>query len=248
MYTLTEEQIDYIRNKIEIEGIESEGLKSSLLDHICCLIENKFTYDQNFESVVNEIITQFYKTGLRGIESDIALLINFKNSNVMKFLLTLTGLISSALFLTGSFFKIINWQEPATICIYLAFIIAIIVLLPLLGIVKAKERKLNSEKLLIYCGTVVGILYLISMFLLLKHSSLASELWLITLFISLFVFTPAFYFTGIKKPGLKFNTSIITILIVVFIGIQFSLTNLRQKKDDDLKLPIAQSIKVISKH
>ena len=51
MFSLTEEQIAFIENDIKVRGITSPDLSIDLLDHICCLIENKLDEYRNFDIV-----------------------------------------------------------------------------------------------------------------------------------------------------------------------------------------------------
>jgi hypothetical protein len=67
---------------------------------------------------------------------------------------------------------------------------------------------------------------------LVMHWTMKDPIWLITLAIAFFIFIPAYFFTGIRKPQTKGNTIIASILMVAVTGIQFTLTDLRGKTSD----------------
>jgi hypothetical protein len=49
MYRVSNEQIDYMLQQITDQGISDEGLRDSILDHVCCLIENSKEPIADFE-------------------------------------------------------------------------------------------------------------------------------------------------------------------------------------------------------
>ena len=79
MFSLTEEQIAFIENDIKVRGITSPDLSIDLLDHICCLIENKLDEYRNFDTVYQETILLFGKNGLKEIQDETNRLLTFKH-------------------------------------------------------------------------------------------------------------------------------------------------------------------------
>jgi hypothetical protein len=70
MYTLTDEQIDFILTDIKQRGVEMEDLQLNLLDHICCIIEQDLSPGSDFESFYRKTIPRFFKKELREIEEE----------------------------------------------------------------------------------------------------------------------------------------------------------------------------------
>ena len=48
---LSEKQVDFILNDIRRNGIQTEELQLNLLDHICCLIENEMSPENDFDEI-----------------------------------------------------------------------------------------------------------------------------------------------------------------------------------------------------
>ncbi len=231
MYCLSDKQIEYILNEIKCNKVEMEDLQLNLLDHICCIIEENLKDEDDFESFCEKTIKQFYKRQLREIEEETIQLLIFKNYYVMKKVMIFTGTLSVAAFIAGSLFKIIHWPLAAPL-LFFAFINISFVFLPLLFIVKTREINANRDKLIIALGTIVGMLYCLSMLSLVMHWPMKGPVWLVTLAITFFVFIPTYFFTGIRKPETRINTIVSSILLVAVTGIQFTLTDLRGKNTD----------------
>ena len=68
MYQITDEQIDFILDDLTARGIHLEGLRQSLLDHICIIIEQELDGDGDFEAFYGTVIRRFYRAELRELE------------------------------------------------------------------------------------------------------------------------------------------------------------------------------------
>lgn len=87
MYRVSDEQIEFILNDIKKRGVEMEDLQLNLLDHICCILEQELTEEQNFETTYQKVIKQFFKHDLWEIEEETIFLLKYKNYYKMKRLL-----------------------------------------------------------------------------------------------------------------------------------------------------------------
>src|SRR5690606_14290281 len=106
MYPIGDNHIDYILNDLGKNGIKTEALKYSLLDHICCILENKLHPDDDFEACYRKEITNFYSKNLQEIETEASNLIAFKNYYAMKKTMIRAGVVSAILFILGAVSKI----------------------------------------------------------------------------------------------------------------------------------------------
>lgn len=84
MYRVSDEQVEFILNDIKQRGVEMEDLQLNLLDHICCILEQELTEEQNFETTYQKVIKQFFKHELWEIEEETILLLKYKNYYKMK--------------------------------------------------------------------------------------------------------------------------------------------------------------------
>jgi hypothetical protein len=226
MYTLSEEQIDFILNDIKHRGVEMEDLQLNLLDHICCVIECELEPDGNFENFYQKIIPRFFKKELKEIEEETILLLTFKNYYAMKKSMTVSGTVSVAMLILGSIFKIMHWPG-AGVLLVLGIIISSLIFLPLMAILKNKEINVKTDKLILILGTIVGILFCNFVLFKVMHWPGADMLLFSSISLASFVFLPIYFFTGIRKPETRVNTITSSILLVMIIGLQFTLINTR---------------------
>ncbi len=230
MYVLSEKQIDFILNDIKIRGVEMEDLQLNLLDHICCVIENELEPDGDFENFYLKTIPRFFKKELKEIEEETILLLTFKNYYAMKKSMTISGATSVAMLIMGSLFKIMHWPG-AGILLVLGIALSSLVFLPLLTILKTKEVSVIQDKLVLILGTVVGILFCNFVLFKVMHWPGANILLFSSLSIAFFIFLPIYFFTGIRKPETKVNTITSSIILVLVIGLLFTLVNTRPAKN-----------------
>lgn len=226
MYSLSDEQIDYILSDIRRNGVETEDLQFNLLDHICCIIEQNLEATGDFEDFYRQTIKQFYKTELREIEEETTLLLTFKNYYAMKKTMIASGAFSAITFVLGSFFKAMYWPG-ASVLLVLGIGSFSLVFLPLLFLLKTKETSGQRDKVLLFVGTITSILYSLSVLFQVQHWNGAKMMWLATLAISAFILIPMFFWGGIRRPETRVNTFISSLLLLGFVGLQFTLTGLR---------------------
>jgi len=226
MYCITESQIEYILNDIRRNGIDTEDLQLNLLDHICCILEQELKEDDDFERFYKKTVRQFYKKELREIEDETIALLTFKNFYIMKKVMIVSGIFSAIMFLIGSVFKLMHME--GTIVFVLAAIFSFsFIFLPLVFLLKVKEAKNYSEKWIVSTGILTGILYCCSVLFALEKWQGRTVLWLSTVCVSLFLFIPVYFFTGIRKPETKLNTIMSTTLLVAATCLLFMMIKIR---------------------
>ena len=232
MIALSEKQVQFIHDDLLRNGIELEDLRMSLVDHICCVIEEEMTEDDRFEDFYARIIPRFYHRNLEEIQEETKLVLTFKNYYAMKNVMIRSGAFTAICFTTGILFKLMHW--PGAAALQLASIAVFSFLfLPILFLFKTREVDLRSQKITIGVATIFCFLFGISTLFKLMHWPYANVLWLTCLGILLFVFLPLFFFTGIRNTETKVNTIISSILILVAGGMLFALTALRNSKWTD---------------
>lgn len=227
MYCISDEQIDYILNDIRRNGVETEDLQLNLLDHVCCIIEQNLEAGGDFEGFYQQTIKQFYHQHLQEIEEETALLLTFKNYYAMKKVLITTGTFSAATFVMGSIFKAMHWPG-ASVMLCLAIVLTSFLFLPLFFVLKNRELKTSREKWVLATGTLTGMIYAMAVLFAIQHWPGARILWFTTVVLSMFVFIPLYFFTGIKKPEARFNTIITTVLLVGATGLLFTMLRVRE--------------------
>ncbi len=246
MYTLSDEEIEYILSDIRRSGVETEDLQLNLLDHICCIIEQNLEATGDFGHFYRQTIKQFYKKELREIEEETTLLLTFKNYYTMKKSMTVSGSFSAIAFCVGSLFKIMAWPG-ANVLFVSAVVVFSFVFLPLLFLLKTKEADNSRDKLLLIVATAVGILYSMSILFQVQHWNGRRELLFATFGLSFLILIPLYFFSGIRKAETKVNTIISTVLLLGFLGLQFLLVGLRPRTPKDMIYGYLQNEQLLQK-
>jgi hypothetical protein len=227
MYSLTEQQIDFIADDIRRRGICMEDLQSNLLDHICCIIESEFDQAKDFPVFYEEVISRFFKRDLKEIEEETKLLLTFKNYYKMKKSILISGTIAAVGLIAGAIFKIMHWPG-ASILLLLSIASLSLIFLPLLFILKLKDSKNSREKAIVGISVLIGILLCIATLFSLMHWPAGNgAIWLGAIGISAFVLIPTYFFTGIRNPDTKLNTVVTTVILIGATCLLFAMVNLR---------------------
>jgi hypothetical protein len=113
MIVLNDEQIDFIRDEISRNELYINGLSESLIDHICCAIEN--SEENDFNTAYHSVLQSFGCYGFEQIQSDIIYLLNHKNEVIMKKLMFILGYLSVIMCSTGLLFKVQHWPGASIV-------------------------------------------------------------------------------------------------------------------------------------
>lgn len=104
---LTASQIEFIQKDIEHQGVAIDELAESLLDHICCSIENSSIDD--FDQAYSTALKAFGEEGLQKIQDETFYLLILKREITMQKSMYIMGYLAAFLATTGLLFKIMHW-------------------------------------------------------------------------------------------------------------------------------------------
>ncbi|HXB39433.1 MAG TPA: hypothetical protein VNZ49_02755 [Bacteroidia bacterium] len=226
MHCISEQQTEYILSDIRRRGVEMEDLQYNLLDHVCCIVEQNLKEGDDFESFYQKTITQFFKNELWEIEEETITLLTFKNYYAMKKTMIVSGATSVVLLLAGSLFKIMHWPGASPLLL-LGIVTMSFLFLPLIFLLKTRETNSGRDKLITGLGALMGILLCMATLFKVFHWPGSGVLWILTSAVSIFVFIPVYFFTGIRKPETKVNTIVTSVILIGGTGLLFTLTSLK---------------------
>lgn len=229
MIVLNEQQIRFILDDIQKNGVESDELQLDLLDHVCCVLEQEMKPDDQFEVFYKEVLKRFFKHNLKEIQKETDLLLMFKNYYAMKKVMITSGAMTVFTFFTGGLFKIMHWPGASALLLLSIFLLSF-VFLPILFVLKSREMKAIKDKIILGIATTFGILISLATLFKIMHWPGANIMWLISLGILLLLFLPLYFFGGIRNPETKLNTIVSSVLIFVAGMLLFTLTQLRNNR------------------
>ncbi|MGZ3904588.1 MAG: GldL-related protein, partial [Bacteroidia bacterium] len=157
MYTVSEQQIEYILNDIRRNGVEMEDLQLNLLDHICCIIEQNLKDGDDFEAFYQKTIQEFYKNNLWEIEEETITLLTFKHYYTMKKTMIISGTTAVVFLLAGAIFKIMHWPGANPLLLF-GLVTLSFIFLPLLFILKKRDSNNSRDKVITGLGVMMGFL------------------------------------------------------------------------------------------
>lgn len=224
MYTLSDQQIDFILDDIRRNGIELEDLQYNLLDHVCCIIERELEANGDFEQFYQSAIRKFYNQRLAELEEETQSLLTFKHYYTMKKLMIGSGIFSAVVFSFGILFKFNHWPGASAL-ISVGILSLSFIFLPLYFTLKIQEKKETKDKILAGLTSLVCIGMSLSVLFKVMHWPYANTLGMGSLVVLALVFLPVYFITGIRNPDTKVNTILSSVLIIGGCGLFLTLVS-----------------------
>ena len=78
MIELNENQIQYIEQSLQAQGLQYAPLLEDLLDHVCCQIEAEMTAGHSFHAAMESAFAHFGENGFQDLQDETLLLIHQK--------------------------------------------------------------------------------------------------------------------------------------------------------------------------
>lgn len=248
MYNLSDNEIDYILEDIQKHGVTAEDLQQDLLDHMCCLLEEEMYEGADFFEFYLNIRARFYTHSLKEIQEERDKLFIFKEYYAMKNTLKYTGLLSAFLTITGALLKIFH-LPGAGITIVLGGFLFTLIFLPLMIALKFRDEEKTVDKWVFSIGFLLAMSITTGMIFKMMHWPFANKLTLIGLVGFIFIYIPLYYITRIRRPELRFNTIINSVLMMACGGLLFAMYNLGySKKVEEANAELFVQMEQNSKH
>ncbi|MDF1572062.1 MAG: hypothetical protein P1P82_10635 [Bacteroidales bacterium] len=155
---IIEDQLHRIRNDLAAKGLTYESLQDDILDHLCCMIEEKLEAGEAFDVSYGEIMSDIDGNTFSNLQHQTLLLLDYKFQR-MKRTTYLLGLLGSLLTIVGALFKIMHWPGAGIIMV-LGFMTVVLGFLPLYFILSYREQTEKPNVIF----PVVGYLSLLIVF------------------------------------------------------------------------------------
>ena len=226
MYSVSDDEVEYILNDIEKRGVTTEDVRYNILDHVCCIIENEFNGEKDFKKFYENTIARFYKKELSEIERETENLLTFKYYFAMKRTLKISGLISILFIVVGSILKA-QHLPGAGVLLVLGFTIFSFVFIPLNIVMKFRDDQLKSNRLVMSLGLLLTLTGTIGLLFKVMHWPGANVLFYGSLALFGLVFIPLYAITSYRNPETRFNGMILTTFMIAAAGMLFAMIDMR---------------------
>lgn len=229
MVELTEQNISEIELLIEARGVEMKELSYDLVDHVCCMVEEKMESGKSYPSALEESIASFGKKGIRQIQEETTFLLT-KNILAMRKTMHITGITAATLLLLGSIFKIQHWPGASLMYVLGAASLCLL-FMPLFLAVRIKEKPGKLITISNIIGILGGIALCFGILFKIMHWPFANILMNIGGFSLILIFLPIYLYNGYKTKQLKTKTIVPVVIAIAGFSLMFSLIKLRNSND-----------------
>ena len=191
---LAESEVHRIRYEREHSGVTISTLKDDLLDHLCCIIEEKMDEGESFDHCLHMDIGDLAPKGLAAIEKESIFLLNPKLI-LMEKMTFLSGSIFAIMASSGFFLKALHWSlgDPM-LTIGITGLLLVFVPFVLFEYAKSNETMMASERMRFLFGVGSATLTGIGFVLKLNHIVGANLAIVIGGILLSFGFIPAFFY------------------------------------------------------
>jgi hypothetical protein len=197
MRNLADDQVDFIREDIRRRGVFTESLQESLLDHLCCFIEEQ-PEDRPFGEVYRLALEAFGHNGLQEVQDETLFLINQPYLETMKKIMYISGAIASLALIGGAFFKVNHWPG-ANIMLILGTLALTFLFFPAFFYMQFKEQTEKRGKIVSAVGFATAVMMCVGALFKIMHWP--GAIVMIGGFVLLFVvFLPLYVINGMRNP------------------------------------------------
>jgi hypothetical protein len=143
----------------------------------------------------------------------------------MKRIMNVAGIATVSLVSLGALFKSFHLPGAGVMLVSGGFLFSFL-FLPLLIILKFRDEKSTTDKLVFGFGIILAIIITMGVIFKLMHWPMANKLQIGTTLAFTFVYVPLYFFTRIRRPEMRFNTIVSSVLMMAFGALLYSLFDL----------------------
>lgn len=224
MDLLNDEQIDQINDILVNQGVNYEGLRNDLLDHICCMIEDEMQEGLSFSTGLDKALEEFGLENFKLIQESTMYMLN-KKLNKMKKFTSIIGLIASLLVIAGVVFKI-NHILGAGVLLVLGLSIVSLVVLPLLAYLNIVAKEDKQTLIVSSIGYLAGMFLCLGGLFKIMHWPMAMVIFWIGAALLLLVFMPMYSIRSFRLAENKLFALTKSMLVIAGIVLFLGLTSI----------------------
>lgn len=221
MAQLKEIQVNKIYDFLVEHGISYEALHTDLLDHICCMVEEKMDNGKDFGESFTLSIQEFGLSNLTEIQEATIHLLTIKVKKMKKGI-GILGITSAFSVICGVFFKTNHWPG-ANLLLIIGLCLACLVVFPFMAYFDTHNGKNAIQKAGVISGYLASILLSLATLIKIMKWPAFIYLYYPGLFLLVFVFLPIYTWKNYKTAENKimaFSKSLLIFAgITVFCGL-----------------------------
>jgi hypothetical protein len=199
--TLSEDQINLIRNFVEDGKVTNPTLRDDLVDHLCCEVERLMSNGYSFEASLEVAKPELAPKGIKDIQRQTNILLQTKTEINMKRITYAIGLLCAMTMSLGWLLNILRFGEVANAIFAFGALGFVVLFLPLIAYdyLRNRNNKKIAEKMRIATGVLSVILVGISILFKIMHMPGADEVLMAGGMVFTFGFLPSMFFMLYQK-------------------------------------------------
>jgi hypothetical protein len=199
--TLSQEQINIIRNVVEGGKITTSTLRDDLIDHLCCEVEYRLSRGLSFDESMEIALVDLAPKGLKQIQRDTNILLHTKTEINMKRITYGLGLITTMTMSLGWLLNVLRFGEMANMLFAVGALGFVALFLPLIAFeyFRSNQVKKVPEKLRMATGVLSLIMVGIAVLFKIMHLPGADEVLMAGGVVFTFGFLPSVFFILYRK-------------------------------------------------
>lgn len=216
MTSLSDNQVNQVYDLLVAHGVEFQVLRDELLDHICCLVEQKMEQGAQFHAALGQAEKQFGPLGIERTQEATIYLLTLRLRK-MKKTASILGIIGGVTTILGTLFKVMHWPG-AGIMLLLGLAITGMLFMPTALYVNYKTKEGVRDKATIVAGFIGGMILTVFALFKIMHWPGASALLILGLGEIILVFIPLYYIKSYRNPENKwFDVGSLTVIMASVI-------------------------------
>lgn len=233
MARLSQHQVDSIYDLLLSHGVDYESLQIDLLDHMCCMVEQKMDNGLDFGESLTMSTQEFGLSKLSEIQEATFHLLTLK-LNKMKKVVSIIAIITALCVMLGIVFKI-NHYLGASMLVFAGFVLAALLVFPAMMYFELKNSSSLLQKSATISGYLAGILLSLATLFKFMHWPGFFMLYYSGLGLLVLLFMPLYTFKNFKTTENKLFSVAKSLLIMA--GVVTLWASYRML---DLSKPIAE--------
>ena len=224
-----DDNYDRIKADLLSRGLTYERLIDDMLDHVCCMVEERMDAGSDFESSYNNVLDSIGKKRLPEIQHQTLLNLDKKYQRMKNFTY-LFGLTSAILTIVGSLFKRMHWPG-AGILITVGMVLIVFVFLPLYFITKHREQVERKNPVYAIVGYLTIALLLAGAVFKIQHWPGAGYMIYASIGFLLIGFVPLYVVNVFQRSGKEKANLPYIVMLLVGIACVMLMGNVNMSKD-----------------
>ena len=238
MAQLTDAQANTIYDLLLDSGVSLDSLRVDLLDHLCCMVEQKMDNGLDFGQSLSLSIQEFGLSNLAEIQEATIHLLTLK-LNKMKKAIGFVGIFSAMAVISGVIFKVNHWLG-ASVLLVIGLVCTSLIVFPCMAFLKAKKGKTTMQIIAVISGYLAAILLSIATLFKIMHWPGFFQLYYPGLFLLVFVFMPLYTVKSYRTAENKIMAFSRSLLILAGVAVAWGLMPMMMNARGGQQAPIRE--------